>query len=177
MLYEVITAAGAVVWMIVEGLHTGKAPALGFVSGILAGLVAVTPAAGVVQPLGAMALGAIASVICYYAIMLKDKLGYDDTLDAFGLHGVGGIVGAIFLTFFIRDSWWANNPEATLGSQLWAQIFAVIVTIVYAGAVTLILTWVVDKLLGFRSAPDDEMARITSYNVCYTKLLRIIYCA
>lgn len=155
---QAAAAAGAVVWMIVEGLHTGKAPALGFVSGILAGLVAVTPAAGVVQPLGAMALGGIASIICYFAIMMKDKLGYDDTLDAFGLHGVGGIVGAIFLVFFIREQWWVGNPEATLGHQLWIQIFAVLVAIVYAGVMTFIITWVLDKTIGFRASAEEEMA-------------------
>lgn len=155
---QAAAAAGAVVWMIVEGLHTGKAPALGFVSGILAGLVAVTPAAGVVQPLGAMALGGIASIVCYFAIMMKDKLGYDDTLDAFGLHGVGGIVGAIFLVFFIREQWWVGNPEATLGHQLWIQIFAVLVAIVYAGVMTFIITWVLDKTMGFRASAEEEMA-------------------
>ncbi len=88
-------AAGALTWIIIEGFHQGKATAVGFVSGILAGLVAITPAAGVVKPVGALALGALATVICYLAIILKNKLGYDDTLDAFGIHGVGGIVGAI----------------------------------------------------------------------------------
>ena len=155
---QAAAGAGAVVWMIIESLHTGKSPALGFVSGILAGLVAVTPAAGVVQPMGAMALGGIASIICYFAIMLKDKLGYDDTLDAFGLHGVGGIVGAIFLVFFIREQWWAGNPEATLGHQLWVQIFAVIVAIAYAAVVTLIIIWVLDKTMGFRSSTEEELA-------------------
>src|SRR5687767_8995584 len=102
---QVAAAAGALAWVIIEGLHQGKATALGFVSGILAGLVAITPAAGVVQPSGALAIGILATIICYVAIILKNKLGYDDTLDAFGIHGIGGIVGAIFLTFFIRESW------------------------------------------------------------------------
>ena len=84
-------------WIIIESIHQGKATALGFASGILAGLVAVTPAAGVVQPYGAMILGIVASFICYFAIMVKNKLGYDDSLDAFGIHGIGGIAGALLL--------------------------------------------------------------------------------
>ncbi|MCG8688222.1 MAG: ammonium transporter, partial [Desulfobacterales bacterium] len=94
---QAAAAAGAMAWMIIEGMHQGKATTLGLASGILAGLVAVTPAAGVVTPAGAMALGVLASGICYLAVILKEKLGYDDTLDAFGVHGIGGIVGAIFL--------------------------------------------------------------------------------
>lgn len=108
--------------MIVEVLHNGKATALGFVSGILAGLVAVTPAAGVVQPLGATALGFFASILCYLAIILKNRLGYDDSLDAFGIHGVGGIVGALLLTFFIRESWMESAAQAAGGSwTIWQQ--------------------------------------------------------
>src|SRR6056297_2876708 len=84
---QAAAASGALVWMIIEGAHRGKATALGFASGILAGLVAITPAAGVVQPGGALALGAISAIICYFAILMKNKLGYDDSLDAFGLHG------------------------------------------------------------------------------------------
>ncbi len=102
---QVAAASGAMAWVIIESFHGGKATALGFASGILAGLVAVTPAAGVVQPYGAMILGIIASIVCYMAIQLKNKLGYDDSLDAFGIHGVGGIVGALLLTFFIRPGW------------------------------------------------------------------------
>ena len=105
---QVAAAAGALAWIIIESIHQGKATALGFASGILAGLVAVTPAAGVVQPYGAMVLGIVASLFCYMAIMMKNKLGYDDSLDAFGIHGVGGIVGALLLTFFIRPSWMAD---------------------------------------------------------------------
>ncbi len=109
-------------WMIIEGIHRGKATALGFASGILAGLVAVTPAAGVVQPGGALILGALASLVCYFAILGKNKLGYDDSLDAFGLHGVGGIVGALALVFFIRPSWMAEASEAAGGSwSIWQQ--------------------------------------------------------
>src|SRR5690606_33932273 len=119
---QVAAASGALTWMIVEVLHNGKATALGFVSGILAGLVAVTPAAGVVQPLGATALGFFASILCYLAIILKHRLGYDDSLDAFGSHGVGGILGALLLTFFIRDSWTESAAQAAGGSlTIWQQ--------------------------------------------------------
>ena len=121
---QVAAAAGALTWIIIEGIHQGKATALGFVSGILAGLVAITPAAGVVQPYGALALGILASFICYYAILLKNKLGYDDSLDAFGVHGVGGVVGALLLTFFIRKSWMDGASEAIGGSwTVWRPVW------------------------------------------------------
>lgn len=150
---QAAAAAGALAWMLIEGLHQGKATALGFASGILAGLVAVTPAAGAVQPAGAMALGVLASVICYYVILLKDKLGYDDSLDAFGLHGVGGIVGAIFLVFFMRG----DHTFAEIMEQLWVQTKAVVIAIGYAGVLTLLIVWAIDKTIGLRAEDKDEM--------------------
>jgi Amt family ammonium transporter len=159
---QVAAAAGALTWILIEGFHQGKMTALGFASGILSGLVAVTPAAGVVQPLGAMILGALATVICYLMLIVKDKLGYDDSLDAFGIHGVGGIVGAIALTFFIRDSWMANAAEAAGGSwsiwqQLGVQVAAVAIAIAYSVVLTLIILVVVEKLFGLKSTPEEEM--------------------
>jgi ammonium transporter, Amt family len=159
---QVAAASGALTWMIIEGIFQGKATALGFASGILAGLVAITPAAGVVQPYGALILGALASIICYVAIIYKNKIGYDDTLDAFGIHGVGGIVGAIFLVFFIRPSWMEDAAQAaggtwTIWQQLGVQATAVGIAIAYAGVVTLILVFIVDKLFKFRSTDKDEM--------------------
>ncbi len=159
---QVAAAAGAITWMIIEGYHQGKATALGIVSGILAGLVAVTPAAGVVQPFGAMMLGILASVLCYLGLLLKNRLGYDDSLDAFGIHGVGGIVGAIFLTFFIRDSWMEEAASLAGGSwtvvqQLGVQIVAVVIALVYAAIITYILLVIISKTLGFRSNPANEM--------------------
>lgn len=159
---QIAGAAGALSWIIIEGWHQGKATALGFVSGILAGLVAITPAAGVVPPMGAIALGVLATAVCYYAVILKTKFGYDDTLDAFGIHGVGGIVGAICLTFFIRDSWMAEAAELAGGSwtvwqQLSTQVAAVVIAIVYAGVGTLLILWVVNKFLPVRVSDQDEM--------------------
>ncbi|NJN27436.1 MAG: ammonium transporter [Cyclobacteriaceae bacterium] len=160
---QAAAAAGALSWMIIEGLHQGKATALGFVSGVLAGLVAVTPAAGVVQPGGAMFLGILASGVCYTFILLKNKLKYDDSLDAFGVHGIGGIVGAIFLTFFIRKSWMEEAAAMvdggwTLMQQLGVQVSAVLIAIVYAGVLTYILLIVVSKTVGLRSSESSEMA-------------------
>ncbi len=160
---QVAAAAGAMTWMIIEGMHRGKATALGFASGILAGLVAVTPAAGVVQPYGALILGILASLICYMAIMLKNKLGYDDSLDAFGIHGVGGIVGALMLSFFIRPSWMANasslfGGDWSVWNQLGVQALAVGVAILYAAVMTLIIIFIVDKIFKFKSSEYDEMA-------------------
>jgi Amt family ammonium transporter len=159
---QVAAASGALSWIVIEGIHQGKATALGFVSGILAGLVAVTPAAGVVQPIGALVLGILASVLCYYAIILKNRLGYDDSLDAFGIHGVGGIVGAIALSFFIREAWMNDAATAAGGSwsiwqQLGVQVAAVLIAIVYAALLTFIILWVVNKLFKFRSSMESEM--------------------
>lgn len=160
---QVAAAAGALSWIIIEGFHQGKATALGFASGILAGLVAVTPAAGVVQPVGAMALGVLASMICYMAIQAKNRLGYDDSLDAFGIHGVGGIVGALFLTFFIRKSWMTDAAEIaggtwTVWNQLGVQALAVGIAIVYAAAMTFVILFVLQKTVKLRATEDDEMA-------------------
>jgi Amt family ammonium transporter len=160
---QVAAASGALTWIIIEGFHQGKATALGFASGILAGLVAVTPAAGVVQPYGAMILGLIASIICYLAIQLKNKLGYDDSLDAFGIHGIGGITGAILLSFFIRQSWMKEAASVsatgwTVWNQLGIQVFAVLIAIVYAAIMTYIIILCIDKVFKFKSSETDEMA-------------------
>jgi len=148
---QIAAAAGAVAWMLIEGIHQGKASALGLASGILAGLVAITPAAGAVGPGGAIALGILASVICYFGLMLKNRLGYDDTLDAFGIHGLGGIVGAIFLVFFLRDD------SVDVMAQLGVQAFAVFVAIVYAGGITVGLLFIVDKTIGLKASEEEEM--------------------
>jgi Amt family ammonium transporter len=156
---QAAAAAGALAWIIIEALHHGKATSLGIVSGILAGLVAITPAAGVVQIPGAMALGCAAAVLCYGAILIKNRLGYDDSLDAFGIHGVGGIVGAILLTFFLRPAWVSGQAEGwTLGHQLLVQLEGVAVSVVYAGVLTLVLVVLVDRVVGLRVSEPEEMA-------------------
>lgn len=160
---QVAAATAALTWLVIESVHHGKASALGFASGILAGLVAVTPAAGVVLVEGAMVLGVAASCICYGVILLKEKFGYDDTLDVFGIHGVGGIVGALLLTFFIREAWMLDAQEAaggtwTVMNQFVVQLKAVGCAIGYAAAVSLVIAVLVEKTVGFRASPEDEMA-------------------
>lgn len=165
---QIAAAAGAMAWVIIEGFHQGKATALGLVSGILAGLVAITPAAGVVQPIGAIVLGALASAICYLAIIMKNKLGYDDTLDAFGIHGIGGIVGAIFLAFFIRESWMADAATIAGGSwsvfqQLGIQALAVVMAIAYSAIGTLVILVILNKFIKIRSTPEAEMKGLDNF--------------
>ena len=151
---QVAAAAGALAWMILEGLLHRKATTLGFVSGVLAGLVAITPAAGAVQPVGALILGAVAAVLCYFAIELKNKLGYDDTLDVFGIHGVAALWGAIGLTFVLRP----GTIDVPLMHQLWVQTEGCLVSLGYSGIMTLILLVIVEKTIGFRMDPDGERA-------------------
>lgn len=159
---QVAAASGALTWVIVECFHQGKPSALGLVSGILAGLVAVTPAAGVVQPYGAMILGVLAALACYVFVSNKHRFGFDDTLDAFGIHGIGGIVGAIALSFFIRDSWMQDaaakvGGEWSVWQQLGVQATAVGLSAIYAIVVTFGVLFVVDKVFKLRATADDEM--------------------
>ena len=154
----VATAVGALVWMLAEKLAGHKASALGFCSGIIAGLVAVTPAAGNSGPLGAMALGAVAAVVCFLAVtVLKPKLGYDDSLDAFGIHGVGGIVGALGTAVVYSpllggpgDSW------TGIGAQLVTQAAAVGATIVWATIGTVVAMYVAKAVTGLRVTEEVE---------------------
>jgi len=161
---QIAAASGALTWIVIEGIHKGKTTALGFASGILAGLVAVTPAAGVVQPYGALFIGLFATLFCYTAIQIKNKLGYDDSLDVFGIHGVGGITGALLLTFFIRPSWMADAAKVshtgswTIWNQLGVQSIAVGVAIAYAAIMTLVIIYVLNKVMKIRSDEEDEMA-------------------
>ncbi len=148
---QIAAASGAVSWMLIEMYHRGKATSLGIASGILAGLVAITPAAGDVLPYGAIALGGMAALVCYSAIQLKNKLGYDDSLDVFGIHGIGGITGALLLVFFMRDA----GPGII--SQFGTQLIAVMIAMAYAGCMTLGLVYLLEKTMGFRASTDEEL--------------------
>ena len=167
---QVAAAAGTVGWIVAESLHQRKATVLGFISGILAGLVIITPAAGVVQPLGAIVLGFSASLSSYIFVSMKHKFKLDDTLDVFGIHGVAAIFGAVFLVFFIRDSWMqdaaiANNGSWTIFEQLGVQVAAVTIAITYTAIVTLIILLTVNKITKFRANDIEEMKGLdTSYH-------------
>lgn len=155
----VATAAGALAWMVVERAAGHKGSALGFCSGVIAGLVAVTPAAGNSGPFGAILLGIVSSVVCYFFVAkVKAKFGYDDSLDAFGIHGVGGIVGAIGTAIVYQP--FLGGPgdgSVALGAQLWVQIFSVLVTIGWAGIGTLVAGFAVKATIGLRVAEEDEV--------------------
>nr|WP_244480688.1 ammonium transporter [Mesorhizobium sp. Root157] len=153
------TAGAAIAWAVVETVARGKASMLGAASGIVAGLVAVTPAAGFVGPVGAIALGAIASVVCYYFVAsVKIKLGYDDALDVFGVHGIGGIVGALGTGVFASASLGGVGyaDGVTMGGQVWTQLLAIVVTVVWCGVVSAVLYKFVDLVIGLRPAADVE---------------------
>lgn len=155
----VATAAAALTWMVIERLAGHKGSALGFCSGVIAGLVAVTPAAGNSGPFGAILLGIVSSAVCYFAVAkLKAKLGYDDSLDAFGIHGVGGIVGAIGTAVVYQPFLGGPGDGSTaLGAQLWTQTHGVLVTIVWAGIGTLVAAYVVKLLIGLRVDEETEV--------------------
>ncbi|MHA6332536.1 ammonium transporter [Qipengyuania sp. CAU 1752] len=155
----VATAAGALTWMVIERGAGHKGSALGFCSGVIAGLVAVTPAAGNSGPFGAILLGIVSAAVCYYFVAkVKTKLGYDDSLDAFGIHGIGGIVGAIGTGLVYQPFLGGPGDGSTaLGAQLWTQTFGVLVTIAWAGIGTLVAATIVKLLIGLRVDPETEV--------------------
>ncbi|AAM07268.1 ammonium transporter [Methanosarcina acetivorans C2A] len=150
----VAPAAAGFVWMTLEWIHLGRPTALGFATGVLAGLVAITPAAGFVTPMAAIPIGVVTSFICYQAVMLKGRLGYDDSLDAFGVHGVGGISGAILTGVFAS----IGSSGLLLGNseQLMLQVEGVIATLVYASVCTLIIGFVLHKTIGLKVSESEE---------------------
>ena len=157
---QVATAAAALAWMFAEWMVAKKPSVLGIISGAVAGLVAVTPAAGFVNPTGALVLGILAGVGCYvFAVHLKRVFGYDDSLDAFGVHGIGGIIGAL-LTGVFADV--AVNELGKDGSIV-TQAYGVIVTIVYTAVATAIILYVIKALIGLRpsEAAEEEGLDIT----------------
>ena len=140
---QISTAFGAITWLICEKLAGHKPSALGLASGAVAGLVGITPAAGFVATGGAVIIGIVTAVACYLAVaVIKRKLGYDDSLDAFGIHGFGGIVGAI-LTGLVFDNQ-IFGGDASIGSQVWIQTKDALTTIVYSG----VMSWVILKIVG-----------------------------
>ena len=156
---QIATAAAALTWMFLEWMSHGKPSALGLASGAVAGLVAITPASGFVGPMGALAIGFAAGLICYLAVVrMKRAFGYDDSLDAFGVHGVGGFVGAILTGVFV-DAGFGGAGLAdgmSIAGQVAKQFIGAGATIVYCGIVSLILLKVLDAVIGLRVTDEQE---------------------
>jgi Amt family ammonium transporter len=154
----VATAAAALAWLAVEWLITKKPSMLGVASGAIAGLVAVTPAAGLVGPMGAIALGALGGLACFWGVTgLKKALGYDESLDVFGIHGIGGIVGAIGTGVFVSPALGGVGVDGyDMGSQVMIQTLGVLVAIGWSGVVSLVLFKLIDMTMGLRVAEEEE---------------------
>ena len=160
---QIATATAALAWMFAEWVSHGKPSALGLASGAVAGLVAITPACGSVGPMGALVIGLASGFICFKAATtLKRKLGYDDSLDVFGVHAVGGIVGALLTGVFSATTLGVFSGQGLadgvsgIGGQVFNQSVGVIVTIVYSGALSFIILKVIDAVIGLRVSEDEE---------------------
>jgi Amt family ammonium transporter len=152
---QIATAAAALAWMFAEWIARGKPSVLGIISGAVAGLVAITPASGYVLPGGAIVIGIAAGVVCFLsATYLKHLLGYDDSLDTFGVHGVGGIVGALLTGVFASAT--IGGTDGSLG-QFVIQCKAVLVTLIWSSVVSLVLLFALKFTIGLSVSPEEEM--------------------
>ncbi|MEI8195137.1 MAG: ammonium transporter, partial [Phycisphaerae bacterium] len=158
---QIAAAAGALSWMLAEWFKHRRPTSLGVASGLVAGLATITPCAGFVPPAAALLIGLAAGVICYGAVLAKAKMGYDDSLDAFGVHGVGGFIGALCVGIFARKLVGGpNGVDGALagnGGQFTAQLLAAGATAVYAALATFVITVIIDKLIGFRTSEAEEI--------------------
>ncbi|MBG4474405.1 ammonium transporter [Pseudomonas aeruginosa] len=154
---QIATAAAALAWMFAEWITHGKPSALGIASGVVAGLVAITPAAGTAGPMGALVIGLASGVICFFAATsLKRALKYDDSLDAFGVHAVGGIVGALLTGIFAAPSRGGFGSVEDIGAQFFVQFKGVAFTVVYTAVVTFVILKVLDLVMGLRVTEEEE---------------------
>jgi len=158
---QVATAAAAFTWAIIEWWHNGTPTILGAATGAVAGLVAVTPACGFVNPMNAMFIGMIVAAVCYIAVaVIKGKLGYDDSLDAFGVHGVGGTVGTIATGLFAEKAVNAAGADGLFfgnAHQLYVQSLSLLATVVFAIVMTFIIYKIVDAVIGMRVEEKNEI--------------------
>lgn len=144
---QISASLGAIVWLLCEKMVGHRPSALGLSSGAVAGLVGITPAAGFTDPQGALAIGSLTALACFFSVTwLKHKLKYDDSLDAFGIHGFGGIVGALLTGVFFNNA--VFGGEAEISRQIFIQIKDVLITLVYSGVMSVILWWVIGRLCG-----------------------------
>ncbi|HIM52709.1 MAG TPA: ammonium transporter [Acidobacteria bacterium] len=154
---HISAAMAGFTWMLIEWSSHGKPSVLGIATGTIAGLAAITPASGYVGPVGALAIGLAAGVLCYWgANSLKRLIGYDDSLDVFGVHGIGGIVGVLLTGVFASSALGGSVEDLNIGNQLWLQAVGIVATLVYSGALTFILVKVVDGMIGIRVTAEEE---------------------
>ena len=154
---HICTATAAFTWMTVEWVRHGKPSALGIATGAVAGLVAITPASGTVGPVGAILIGIVSGILCFLAASnLKRALGYDDSLDVFGVHGVGGFAGAVLTGVFTAEAFGGAGLERGVGGQVALQLAGAAATIVYSGVLTWVILKVIDGALGLRVTPEEE---------------------
>jgi len=158
---QIATAASALAWMFAEWIVKGKPSVLGIISGAVAGLVAITPASGWVDPTGSLVIGIAAGVVCYWAVTgLKSAMGYDDSLDAFGVHAVGGFVGAILTGVFAVSAVGGEGASGLIDGnpgQVWIQFLGTLATIVWSGAISFIILKVIDAIIGLRVSKEVEV--------------------
>lgn len=154
---QISPCVAALTWIFLESVRSGKPSALGFVTGAIAGLAAITPASGTVGPLGAIVIGAVSSILAYIAATyIKFRFSYDDALDVVGVHGVGGLVGIILVAVFASTSYGGSIADLDIGAQLGVQVYGGIFAIVYTAIVSYIVLKVVDMLVGLRVDEDEE---------------------
>jgi len=157
---HIASALAALSWMFMEWWHRGKPTTLGAASGAVAGLVAITPGSGFVGPVSAIIIGALGGVFCYGGVLLKSRLGYDDSLDVVGIHGIGGTWGALATGLFASTK---INPDGANGlffgnpGQLWIQIVSAVTTMVFAFIMTFIILKIIDGVIGLRVSEEDEV--------------------
>jgi len=154
---QIATATAALTWMFIEWNRQGKPSGVGLATGAVAGMVAITPASGYVGPVGALAIGLTASAICYWAVYsIKSRFGYDDALDVFGVHGVGGFVGAIMTGVFASVTLGGSVSNLDISQQLVLQAIGAFATLIYSGVLTFVILKVIDAVIGLRVTEQEE---------------------
>ena len=154
---QISPCVAALTWIFLESVRSGKPSALGFATGAIAGLAAITPASGTVGPLGAIVIGAVSSILAYIAATyIKFRFSYDDALDVVGVHGVGGLVGIILVAVFASTSYGGSIADLDIGAQLGVQVYGGVFAVIYTAIVSYIVLKIVDMLVGLRVDEDEE---------------------
>jgi len=155
---QISPSVAALTWIAIEWFKNGKPSVLGFATGAIAGLAAITPASGWVGPMGAIAIGFVASVVAYWAATwLKQAIGYDDALDVVGVHGFGGLVGTLMVAFFASSTLGGTEEGLDMGAQFGTQAFAAAATAIYTAIVSFILLKIIDVVIGLRVSEEVEI--------------------